>query len=142
MQQVVVPQFLDVEDKIIGPVTVRQFIEMVVGGLIILLFYQLFTFPVFVVLALIIMGLTLVIAFVKINGQPFHLFLLNFIQTLKSPKLKVWKKYYSANELKEEKNKEPVIAPPQLRAPIPTSKISEIALMVDTGGIYQGENGL
>lgn len=142
MQQVVVPQFIDVEDKIIGPVTVRQFIEMVVGGLVILLFYQLFIFPVFVGLSLLVMGLTLVIAFVKINGQPFHLFLLNFFQTLKSPKLKVWKKIFLEAELKEEKIKETTTPLPLLRQPIPPSKISEIALMVDTGGIYRGENGL
>ncbi|KKS92044.1 MAG: hypothetical protein UV69_C0039G0006, partial [Parcubacteria group bacterium GW2011_GWE2_43_12] len=32
MQQFVVPQFIDVEDKIIGPITVRQFIIIMVGG--------------------------------------------------------------------------------------------------------------
>lgn len=142
MQQVVVPQFLDVEDKIIGPVTVRQFVEVVVGGLIIVLFYQLFTFPVFVVLGLIILSMTVVLAFARINGQPFHLFLLNFFQTLKNPKLKVWKKYSVEADYQEEKNNEASTAPLVMRPPIASSKISEIALMVDTGGIYQGENGL
>jgi hypothetical protein len=30
MQQFVVPQFIDVEDKIIGPISVRQFLTLMV----------------------------------------------------------------------------------------------------------------
>ena len=82
MQQVVVPQFLDVEDKIIGPVTVRQFIELIVGGLVEVIMYKTLDFPAFVVFGLIVLSLTVVVAFARINGQPFHLFLLNFIQLL------------------------------------------------------------
>ena len=92
MEQITVPQFLDVEDRIIGPITVRQFIEILVGGLIIFIFYKLFDFSLFVVAGLLVFGLTVLLAFVKINGQPFHNFFLNFITTLKNPKLKIWRK--------------------------------------------------
>lgn len=142
MQQVVVPQFLDVEDKIIGAITVRQFLEMLIAGIIIAIFYRLFDFSLFVVSSLIVFSLTVVIAFARINGQPFHLFMLNFIQTMRSPKLKTWKKDFTAADMKGKKGElvEAKVAT-VYRKPLSTSKISEIALIIDTGGIYSGENG-
>jgi len=142
MQQVVVPQFLDVEDKIIGPVTVRQFIEILAGGIVIAVFYRIFDFSLFVVSSLIVFGITIIVAFAKINGQSFHLFLLNFIQTMRNPKLKVWRKDIGVKGAKGvEEAAEERLAPVRLRKPLSTSKISEIALIIDTGGIYSGENG-
>lgn len=141
MQQVVVPQFLDVEDKIIGPVTVRQFLEMVVGGLIEVVMYRFLTFPTFVVFGLAFWGLVLIVAFLRVNGQPFHLFMLNFVQTLKNPKLKIWRKIGALYTTEEEKAKTEVRPTALRRPPVAVSKISEIALVVDTGGIYRGENG-
>jgi len=143
MQQVVVPQFLDVEDKIIGAITVRQFLEMLIAGIIIAVFYRLFDFSLFVVSSLAVFSLTVVIAFARINGQPFHLFMLNFIQTMRSPKLKTWKKDFTSADTRVKKGeiaeeKAAVI----YRKPLATSKISEIALIIDTGGIYSGENGI
>jgi hypothetical protein len=142
MQQVVVPQFLDVEDKIIGPVSVRQFVEMMIGAIIIAILYKLFDFPLFVISGLAIIAITLIVAFAKINGQSFHLFLLNFVQTIKRPKLKIWRKQIIIKQLKKELEQPPPPPPPPLRQrPVSVSKISEIALVIDTGGVYQGENG-
>lgn len=143
MQQVVVPQFLDVEDKIIGPITVRQFIEILVGGIIVVIFYKLFDFSLFVVSSLIVINLTIVVAFARINGQAFHLFLLNFVQTMRNPKLKTWRKDIDLKSLKERMAQPPEehVNGVRFRKPLSTSKISEIALIIDTGGIYSGENG-
>ncbi len=142
--QVVVPQFIDAENKIIGPITVRQFGELVVGGLIIVILYRTLNFVPFVISGLVVLSLTIIIAFARINGQPFHLFALNFIQTLKNPKLKVWRKSDDVNDLKKI-DEQAVMAKPGVgtltRRQVSTSKISEIALIIDTGGIYQGENG-
>jgi len=137
-----VPQFLDVEDRIIGPITVRQFIEILVGGLIIFIFYKLFDFSLFVVAGLLVFGLTVLFAFVKINGQPFHNFLLNFITTLKNPKLKIWRKTVSDQEIKASLKKplELLITAPKIkRQAFDASNLSELALIVDTGGVYRGE---
>jgi hypothetical protein len=141
--QVVVPQFIDAEDKIIGPITVRQFIELLIGGFIEIILYSTLDFITFVIVALIVLCIVVVITFAKINGQPFHLFALNFIQTLKNPKLKVWRKSNDVNDLKKINEQEGLIKPGisnLTRRPTSTSKISEIALIIDTGGIYQGEN--
>ena len=90
MRQFTVPQFIDVEDKIIGPITVRQFLLLVVGGLIIFLEFKLSDIALFIILAIPTFTVVAVFAFVKINSVAFHYFMLNMIQTLKKPKLRVW----------------------------------------------------
>ncbi len=142
MQQVVVPQFLDVEDKVIGPITVRQFIEMLIGGMLIFIFYKFFDLSLFAVLSLIVAPITARFAFIKINGQPFHYFLLNYYATFKNPKLKVWRKIVSMDEIRAslkspKEHRIPVVK--MARQPLSNSKISELALIIDTGGVYMGE---
>jgi hypothetical protein len=142
MDQIIVPQFLDVEDKIIGPITVRQFIELMIAGLIIFIFYKIFDFSLFAVSGLLVLGITLIVAFVRINGQPFHYFLLNFCATLKSPKLKVWRKQYSDNELiriRDDQEIKKNLPKTIVRKPVTSSRLSELSLIVDTGGVYRGE---
>lgn len=142
MDQIVVPQFLDVEDKIIGPITVRQFIEMLIGGMIIFIFYKIFDFSLFAVSGLLVMGIVLVFAFVRINGQPFHYFLLNFFDTFRSPKLKIWKKETTKEDIKmaSQKKDQKKASPTSIRRqPVTSSRLSELSLIVDTGGVYRGE---
>src|SRR3989339_833455 len=81
-EQFVVPQFLDVEPKIIGPVTLRQFIIMIVTILLDFLVYRIFL-NIFVVIGLgiPILGIGIIAAFAKVNGQPFHYIMLSMIQT-------------------------------------------------------------
>ncbi len=138
MREFNVPQFIDVEDRIIGPVTVRQFITLLAGGALLVVTYRLVTFNIFLLLAFFITLLTLVFAFVKINGQGFHLFLINFLVTLGRPRVRVWSKEYTPQAAVPILRETP---PTMSRRVMPTgSKISELALMVDTGGVYRGED--
>ncbi|MFA6382501.1 MAG: PrgI family protein [Candidatus Buchananbacteria bacterium] len=141
MQQFVVPQFIDVEDKVIGPITVRQFIIILVGGGLIFVAYKLSDFTLFLVEMVFIALITFVVAFVKINGRPIHYFLLNVTQTSKRPKLRVWAKIFSNAELKSYLKSEVPKLPPEIRTKnkVRASRLAEMALIVDTGGVYQGE---
>ena len=66
-----VPQFTDIEDKIIGPFTVKQFLAIVVGGILIFMFWALLgTSVLFFGLTVFILVITGGIAFVKFNGRP------------------------------------------------------------------------
>jgi hypothetical protein len=143
MQQFVVPQFIDVEDKIIGPITTRQFVIMLVAGIIIFLFYRFGDFALFLI-GLVVFGVSaLIIAFVKINGQPFHYFILNMIQYLRKPDLRVWHKSYNKTELNMFRNMKYDI-PEILNNKKRTSKkhIRDLSLLVNTGGVYKAENDL
>lgn len=142
MQQFVVPQFIDVEDKIIGPLTVRQFAIMTGGGVLGFVFYKIFDFVLFLICVVIILLLIWLFAFFKVGGyQVFHEFLLNFIKTKKRPTRRVWGKEYSLAELKE--FIKPIVikkkAEIAVKAPLQTRHLSDVSLMVDTGGAYEGE---
>ncbi len=141
MQQFIVPQFIEVEDKIFGPITVRQFIIMMVAGMIVFLTYRYGDFALFVFTLVLLGGLSLILAFVKINGQAFHYFILNIIQTLRKPSLRIWQKNYSKKDLNyfrkqttEEKAEEEVIKPAK------REHIRDLALLVNTGGFYRPDD--
>lgn len=142
MQQFIVPQFIDVEDKIIGPITTRQFIILLAGFLIIGISYKLFDFSLFATFGLVILAITGIFAFLKINGRPFHFFILNLFQTFKRPKLRIW--YRNLPEAEAEYGVEETrFAAPAGSAPekhYTTSRLAELSLIVDTKGAYQGES--
>ena len=141
MQQFTVPQFIDVEDKIIGPVTVRQFIILIVAGFFLFLEYKFSDLAFFIFIGIPTMLFFATLAFVRINGMPFHYFILNIIQTLKKPSIRIWARFPktgSAGQAVKKKTASP--ASQSFKEPITRSRLSEISLVVDTGGIYQNLN--
>ena len=138
MQQFTVPQFIDVEDKILGPMSVRQFLILLAGGMFGFIFYKIADFSLFVLLGVLDLAFTGIFAFFKVNGVPFHFFLLNVFQTFKRPSLRVW--YHEETRVKErmsasQKMTETIIT----KKPFATASLSQLALIVDTGGVYKGE---
>ncbi len=144
MNQFTVPQFIDVEDKIFGPVTTRQFIILLAAGLILFVAFKLADTVLFIVLLALIGGFSLILAFVKINGQPFHYFMLNLVQTKRRPTRRLWRKGYTDAELKvfvTEGNKEEDEV--EARAPekqTESLRIHNLSLLVNTGGYYRPED--
>lgn len=133
----VTPQFIDIEPKIIGPITARQFIIIVIGGGLIFISYKIFDLTVFILITLLfLLPLVLAFAFLNVNGRPFHFFILSFIQTSRRPGLRIWRKeilVVKELELKKEKKESEQI---MVRKRLPASKLSQIALQVDTGGKF------
>lgn len=141
-RQYVVPQFIDAEDKIIGPITLRQFIIMLVVFLVVALLYRLLRFVPFLLTGIPLLIVGGIVAFLKVNGQPFHYFVLNLLQTIKRPGLRVWQKKYTDAELKqyiEREPPEPPEAKPTKRRPT-GSRLKNLSLLVNTGGVYNPED--
>lgn len=141
-RQFVVPQFIDVEDKILGPITTRQFSLILVAVLLMFIAYQLAQFWLFLIEAIVVAIIFGVIAFVRINGMPFHFFLLNLVQTGKRAKLRVWDKTLSDSDLRAFVTKEKVqkeSAPTIVVKNVSTNRLSKLSLVVNTGGVYQDE---
>ncbi len=142
MQQFTVPQFIDVENKIIGPLTVRQFLIILSAAIIAGIAYRLFDFSLFLTITIILGIIAITFSFVKINGRPFHFFILNILQTFRRPHTRIWNKVPAPEqEIKTESisknNDQP--APKELYQ---KSRLSELSLIVDTKGRYKGEWGL
>lgn len=136
MQQFTVPQFIDVESKIIGPITTRQFLIFLAAAVMMFVCYKLFDFSMFVLCSVLIFTVSGTLAFLKINGRPFHYFLLNLIQTFKKPALRVWNHKVITFEEKENKEikYEAVIPTKELKK----EKLAELSLIADTSGRFQG----
>jgi hypothetical protein len=141
MQQFTVPQFIDIEDKIIGPITVRQFIIILASCLIAVAVYRIFTFVAFIVISLLVFASAAVLAFVRVNGMPFHFFILNFFQTIRRPTLRVWNhmigrietEFVNENDIKKEETKNQ-----KQDRRIGGSRLTELSLIVDTSGKFKG----
>jgi hypothetical protein len=91
MQQYNIPQFVDSEDKIFGPVTIRQFailaIGVVIGGF---LWYFKPNMAVFFISVAPVVAVTFAFAFLKVNGQNFDIFLTNIVIYIIKPTLFLW----------------------------------------------------
>ena len=87
-----VPQFIEVEDKIFGPFTLKQFVYVAGGaGLcaILILYLPLF---VGIVLSIPVIALTGALAFYKVNGKTFVDLLESGIRFYTGDRLYLWKK--------------------------------------------------
>ncbi len=147
MQQFLVPQFIDVESKILGPITVRQFVIMIVVMGALFTYFKTLDFSGFLLASIFTVALGAAFGFLKVNGAPFHIFLLNVIQTIMRPSLRVWAKDNATladkqpdTDKKEDDllNTVKVIKSPVKQ--INSTRLSELSLVVNTGGYYKGEN--
>ncbi|MCF7906742.1 PrgI family protein [Patescibacteria group bacterium] len=140
--QFVVPQFINVEPKILGPITPRQLIILIITFGLGFVCFKLADLTLFILEAIILLIVGGGLAFAKVNKRPLHLFLFDLIKTVKNPNLRVWQKELSPAPEKELKIKEEIEEDPETRRrrPLLRSKLSQISLLVDTGGKYQEED--
>ncbi len=95
-----VPQFIDTEDKIIGPFTLKQFGFVFAGGLIVVMLFKLFGFGIiFVLVGLPIALLTLFISFGNFNGKKVYNAVPLFIKYLSAPKAMIFQKERNVDNL-------------------------------------------
>lgn len=133
-QQFVVPQFTDEEDKIFGPIVIRQFIIVVVLVFTEYLLYKLLAPIAFYIISVPVVGFGLGLAFLKVNGFPMHLFLLNMAIYFRRPRFRVWHLEEGMADNKSLAKIKRGTAPVTKEV----SRLSELSLIVDTGGAFAG----
>lgn len=87
-----VPQFIEYEAKIIGPLTFRQFVYVGIAGAICFVFYFIAPFYIFLISCLFLGVFSLALAFLKIGGRTLPTILGNFLRFSLSSKIYIWKK--------------------------------------------------
>ncbi len=93
MQQYQVPQFITIEDKVIGNLlTIKQSLYIGGGAVLAFVAYRFFQFYIFIPLAILFGGLAAALAFWKINEQPFPIILKRAFFFFVRPRLYVWQK--------------------------------------------------
>ncbi|MAZ56313.1 hypothetical protein CL653_00785 [bacterium] len=101
-----VPQFIEVEDKIFGPFTWKQFLYLSGGlGIAVVIFLTL-PFVLFVLLGVPIGSLAILLAFYPVNNRPFSIFLESIFQFVSTNKLYLWRKKGTGIYEQEESGKE------------------------------------
>lgn len=86
-----VPQFIDVEDKIFGPLTLKQFLYLAgAGAFSFILFFALQT-PVWIGVTILMFAIAGTLAFVKYNGQNMITIGISFFKYLWLPKFYLWR---------------------------------------------------
>lgn len=87
-----VPQFIEVEDKIFGPFTLKQFSYLAGGFGLSIIIWRTFADSSFVLFYIApVVGLTLALTFLKPNGKPFIFMMQNLIFFVLRPKKLFWK---------------------------------------------------
>jgi len=88
-----VPQFIEVEDKIFGPLTLKQFIYLVGGGGLSFMVYSLVDSLMIALLPIVaIMALSAALAFFKIHNRPMINVVESAFRYFVGDKLYVWRK--------------------------------------------------
>jgi len=134
-----VPQNVDIEDKVIAGLTLRQFMFIMVAGGVGLLEFYAFTGPLsflFLPMAIITGGIGVAFAFVKINDRPFEIFIGSAMKSLFAPHERVWNKDDDIDIPKHTETPHKAGAPKPKKKSLEEVKsgLERLAMVVDSGG--------
>lgn len=117
-----VPQFIDVEDKIFGPFTLKQFIYIGGGIGICVIFVLYFPLVIGIILSLPVAAFSAALAFYKINNKPFIEILEAGFNYYVGKRLYLWRKERNDAEIARTQ------VVPEDKAPIQKLGLSETKL--------------
>lgn len=121
-----VPQFIEVEDKVFGPFTLKQFIYVAGGiGLGVIMFLYL-PFLLFILLGIPVVAFTGALAFYKVNNKNFVEIIEAAFHFYSKDQLYLWKK-------EKKQAAAPVIAPeaPREKLRLSEGKLKDLAWSLD-----------
>jgi hypothetical protein len=134
-----VPQFIEIEDKIFGPLTWRQFLYVGGGvGLGVVLFIVDTPLIIFILFGLPLMVISGALAFYPVNNRPFSFFLEALINYVRGQKLYLWKK-------KEDIIHKNMFAPTEIpkdtlpRQPIKKQNVTTLARRLELQALQKNE---
>lgn len=87
-----VPQFIEIEDKIFGPLTFKQFVYVAGGAGMCFIVYRFVPFPFSVLIIGPLGTFSIALAFYKVNNRPFIEAVESAIRFFLSSKLYLWQK--------------------------------------------------
>ncbi|MFA6397993.1 MAG: PrgI family protein [Candidatus Paceibacterota bacterium] len=136
-----VPQFIDIEDKIFGPFTFKQFVYIGGGAGICFVVYKLLPLLPAILIIVPVAALAASLAFYKINGKPFIFILQAYIKYFFQNKLYIWKKAKKqqvVDVVKKEEKKDEKAYTPKLTG----SKLEDLSWSLDILDVSKKERSL
>lgn len=126
-----VPQFIDVEDKIVGPLTGKQTIYLILGGGILLLAFTFFNIIFAIVISIVVAPLTLAFAFYRPKGISLSSYAGNVLEYFTTNHLYLWMRDPTMTMYKMVQKKHIVVAEESVKH-VPRSRIRDLANLLDT----------
>lgn len=96
-----VPQFLEIEDKIFGPFTFRQFVYLAGGAGLCFILYRLLGFVIGAIPIIIVAGFAGALTFYRPNNKPFIYMIEAGFKYYAQHKLYIWKKGGAEEEIQK-----------------------------------------
>ncbi|MDI6591507.1 MAG: PrgI family protein [Patescibacteria group bacterium] len=128
----IVPQFIEMEAKIVGPLTFRQFVFVGIAGAACFVFYFILPFYLFLISCFVLGGIALAFAFLKISSRDLPTILKNSLIFFLKPKIYLWRKGAPLKFFKKEViKKEKVEEVPSLKV-AGESKLRRLSTQVET----------
>jgi len=140
-----VPQFLDIEDKIFGPFTFREFAYLAGGAGFCFILYKLLGLILGAIPILIIAGFSLALTFYRPNNKPFINMIESGFKYFTKNKLYIWKKRVNkiANDklriMNEDANKIRMMKEGGMR--LDKSKLRDLAWSLDVLDLSKQKEG-
>ncbi len=82
-----VPQFIETEDTIVGPLTLRQFIYVAIGAIISFLLFFILQTWLWLIITVFLIAVSASLAFIKINGRSMSVFAQSTFGYIWSPRV-------------------------------------------------------
>lgn len=125
-----VPQFIEVESKIFGPLTFKQFAYLIGGAGIIFILKAVLPLFFAVIFGLFVAVFSMFLAFLKIHEKPFIKVLENGIRYFLAEKIYIWKNPPSYRKIKKEMKKKEMKKPDYLPK-LTENKLQELSWSLD-----------
>lgn len=126
-----VPQFIDIEDKIVGPFTAKQLGWLAVGGIILLILWGTMDTSTLIVAGTIDVAVFGALAFYRPYNQPLINFILSSVYFGFRPRVYVWKRTYANMEpVRRQPNKSNQHNPVNKKS-LSADKLKEISNILD-----------
>ena len=123
------PQFIDIEDKIVGPLTAKQLGWLAAGGVVLLVLYSLLDKSAFIISAVIVAVIFGALAFYRPYNQPLIKCITSSVLFVTRPKMYIWRRIPEKVQRTTEKKQAntPIIG----RKKFDAKKVADISQLLD-----------
>jgi len=102
------PQFIEMEDKIVGPFSLKQFLYLIAVPVLCYVLHFFVKLPYVILVGIIFAPVALMLAFYKVNGRPFIYALGGVLKFIRRPQMYVWKRIPVAPKIEPEETKKTI----------------------------------
>ena len=129
-----VPQFVDIEDQIIGPLTLKQFLMYVVAVMVLVPVYLLSDLSLFITIMIPVLGVAAAFAHLKINGKSLFFTINAAIEFFLKGQLYIWQRTSKLHVLKLQDKQWQELLAARASATQERSSLTAIAKNLETNG--------